>query len=180
MSIIHDINEIYENLIKKEDETKNRNIGTLEFASRVLCEMIDDSNGIRPIKKLDFLEIFFNNIIEFIQVRYSEIKNKNDKEEYKSEIESILSDTENILYQFNNKYLPKTINGSIENFSNLKNLFQVIDQHDMEVWDSNKLYFLLGNKYGTEILALNSISPYIFNDSIRISLIDILKRLLFD
>ena len=66
MSIIHDINEIYENLIEKEDETKNRNIGTLEFASRVLCEMIDDSNGIQPIKKLDFLEIFFNNIIEFI------------------------------------------------------------------------------------------------------------------
>lgn len=180
MSIIHDIDEIYENLIEKEDETKNRNIGTLEFASRVLCEMIDDSNGIRPIKKLDFLEIFFNNIIEFIQVRYSEIKNKNDKEEYKSEIESILSVSESILYQFNNKYLPKTINGSIENCSNLKNLFQVIDQHDMEVWDTNKLYFLLGNKYGTEILALNSISPYIFNDSIRISLIDILKRLLFD
>ena len=107
MSSIKDIKDIYSNLQKKETETHDRNLGVLDFNSRVLTELLDDRNDVEPLKKLDFLEIFFNNIIEFIQIRYSRINNAKEKEKIHYEIEETLSKSEFYLQKYIEKYLPK-------------------------------------------------------------------------
>ena len=176
MSVIHDINEIYENVKEKAVEAHNRNLGTLDFNYRVLQEVNDDRNEISRLKRLDFLEIFFSNMIEFIQVRYSRVNKKSEKEELHDEIESILSKTEETLHQYIETSLPDEAKKYSKDFDGVS-FFRIVNRME-ENWNPETIYILLGDSTRTEILALPFNSPIIVDDGKIFELTTILKVLL--
>ena len=176
MSVIHDINEIYENVKEKAVEAHNRNLGTLDFNYRVLQEVNDDQNEFSRLKRLNFLEIFFSNVIEFIQVRYSRVNKKSEKEELHAEIESVLSKTEDILHQYIETSLPDEAKKYSKDFDGVS-FFRIVNRME-ENWNPETIYILLGDSTRTEILALPFNSPIIVDDGKIFELTTILKTLL--
>lgn len=157
MSVIHDINEIYDHAKEQVTEAHSRNLGTLDFNDRVLQETIDDQNTVPRLKKLDFLEIFFNNMIEFIQIRYARIVRKSEKEELHAEIESVLAKTEEILDRYIEAYLPESAKTYSEIFPGLSFLRSV--NRAEENWNPETMYLLVGHRKTTEIFAFPFNSP---------------------
>lgn len=107
MSLVHDIEEIYKKHTEENSVRISRNDGIIDFNERVLSE-VNLAKDVPEENRLSFIGIVIDNLIEFIQTRYQEIKNPEEKMAIKQKIEDILEKCTKVFanYATTNKIYP--------------------------------------------------------------------------